>query len=228
MAAAVLAALLAAGCQDPEDLALSAVDEPSEAVEPAPSTVATDEPAVDDGDDGQDEDGDVLAAISWELPPAGPGSPSVNEDPIYKILDDLDPTACRALLEPGSGWFDPTSFGTGERTVHLFRAGAHLCAGERDAGAAAYQQALGFDWDFAVEQPLHSRVCNVWDAVIRIVDPAGGPCVLEELTFDTSDATPSESPSGDPGDVGDAPSDGDAGLGGASEEGAAGGASAGS
>jgi hypothetical protein len=149
--------------------------------------------ATEDGNAHGDED-DPFDDIEWALPPAGPGSPSVNEDSIYKVLDDLDPQACDALLDPTQGWFDPSTFGTGSRSVHLFKAGAQLCAGDRAAAVVSYGRALEHEWSFAVEQPLHSRVCNVWDAVTRMIEPGAGPCALEELSFDelTDDGGPSD------------------------------------
>jgi hypothetical protein len=157
----------------------------------------TPEQQADDGQDGSPEQDrenaeeiDPFEELEWALTPAGPESPSVNEDSIYRVLDDLDPEACRGLLtDPADGWFDPGAFGTGERSVHLFRAGALLCAGDGAAADAAYRQALGFAWPFPVTQPLHSRVCNVWDAVTRMLDPEAGPCALEELADDEATAT---------------------------------------
>jgi hypothetical protein len=157
----------------------------------------TPEQQADDGQDGSAErdqenaeEIDPFEELEWALTPAGPESPSVNEDSIYRVLDDLDPEACRGLLtDPADGWFDPGAFGTGERSVHLFRAGALLCAGDGAAADAAYRQALGFAWPFPVTQPLHSRVCNVWDAVTRMLDPEAGPCALEELADDEATAT---------------------------------------
>jgi hypothetical protein len=156
-----------------------------------------DQESADQDDDGAPERNrenaeeiDPFEELEWALTPAGPESPSVNEDSIYRVLDDLDPEACRGLLtDPADGWFDPGAFGTGERSVHLFRAGALLCAGDGAAADAAYRQALGFAWPFPVTQPLHSRVCNVWDAVTRMLDPEAGPCALEELADDEATAT---------------------------------------
>jgi hypothetical protein len=162
-----------------------------------------DQESADQDDDGAPERNrenaeeiDPFEELEWALTPAGPESPSVNEDSIYRVLDDLDPEACRELLtNPADGWFDPGAFGTGERSVHLFRAGALLCAGDGVAADAAYRQALGSAWSFPVTQPLHSRVCNVWDAVTRMLDPEAGPCALEELTVDdTTTAEDDEAP----------------------------------
>lgn len=192
VAVGALSLVVLAACASAEEVALGTFEDDA-AASAAPETPTTDDADADDPEGGGAVDGDQaddpLQEIAWALPPAGPESPSVNEDTVYKVLDNLDPEGCAALLEPDAGWFDPTTFGTGERSVHLFRAGAHLCAGDRAQGEAAYQQAIALTWPFAVEQPLHSRVCNVWDAVTRMVDPDAGPCALEELTFDTSDAS---------------------------------------
>lgn len=176
----VLLTVACGGTPVEEDADVATADGTEDTVSAPDGSEPTD--ATGEGDPTAEED--PLEEIEWALTPAGPGSPSVNEDPIYKVLDDLDPQACAALLDPTKGWFEPSSFGTGERSVHLFLAGAHLCAGDRSSGVASYQQAQALTWDFAVEQPLHSRVCNVWDAVTRMVDPTAGPCALEELTFE--------------------------------------------
>ena len=169
--------------------------------DPAPDADLPAGPADADGQQAAGDDlPDPIEEIAWALTPAGPGSPSVNEDPIYKVLDDLDPDACRALLDPAAGFFEPGAFGTGERSVHLFRAAAHLCAGDLEEGEAAYRRALTFTWAGAFDQPLHSRVCNVWDAVTRMVDPGAGPCALEEFVPD--DTTVGDTPGTTPADPG--------------------------
>lgn len=66
----------------------------------------------------------------------------------------------------------------------LFLAGALLCTGDTAAAETAYQRALEFDWPPTVRQPVHSQVCNVWDAGTRMVDAGAGPCALEELPVD--------------------------------------------
>jgi len=86
------------------------------------------------------------------------------------------------LLDPSSGLFSetpPGGFVTGERTFYLYKAGAHLCAGDQAAGEAAYQQALAADWVATTGAVNHMRVCNVWAAVTAIVDPGAGPCTLQ-------------------------------------------------
>ncbi len=125
------------------------------------------------GDDG---------TVAWFLPPAGPESPSNNEDAAYRGLDDNDPAGCAAMLDPSTGFFPevpPGGFVTGERTFYLYKAGAHLCAGDQAAGEAAYQQALAADWVATTGAVNHMRVCNVWAAVTAIVDPGAGPCTLQ-------------------------------------------------
>jgi hypothetical protein len=137
--------------------------------------------------------------LSWILPPAGPETPSVNEDSAYRGLA-AGRDSCRAMLD--DGFFSeppPGGFVTGNRTYFLFKAGAHLCAGSRSAGRAAFAQALEAEWVEPTGPIVRSRVCNVWDAVTRILDPAKtGHCLIRivEDGDDTSAAT-SDQPSDD-------------------------------
>ncbi len=147
------------------------------------------------GDGGADD-----GTVARFLPPAGPESPSNNEDAAYKRLDENDPAGCAAMLDPGSGFFPevpPGGFVTGVRTFYLYKAGAHLCAGDQAAGEAAYQQALAADWVATTGAVNRMRVCNVWTAVTAIVDPGAGPCTLqsdEDIPTGTTESGGSEPP----------------------------------
>lgn len=152
---------------------------------------ADDQGADDREADSTDEEPeDPLEDIEWSLPPEGPDAPQLNDASYYSDLESADPKRCRELLAD-EGAFEPDKFLSGKRGAELYRAGAHLCAGDRQAGKKAYeQQVRDRKWPDPEKlsregqrdvQQVQRRVCNVWDAVTRMVAPDAGPCTLERV-----------------------------------------------
>ena len=117
---------------------------------------------------------------------------------MYKVLAAADASRCAALFTPGgvqvgdsfvagfgAAAVEP-NFATGDRTRHLYEAGAHLCAGDETAAREAFAAALSLGtWDVHTEDAETQRVvCTVWNAVTNLVDPSAGACSLELTTTD--------------------------------------------
>jgi hypothetical protein len=164
-----------------------------------------------DGDDGTDDGEDD----GWRLPPSGPDIPEDAERDVYLVLEAADPAGCRAELDSGElSGAPPGRFSTGDRSHHLYRAGAHLCAGDRDAGRAAFDDAIASAWVEPADPRTRDRVCRVWDAVTERVAEDAGTCTLradtdEDGTTDdgTTDDGTTDGDTGDDGTIDDGATD---------------------
>lgn len=173
--------LVALGCGGPLESTSSA------AASASPSSLATQNPEPADGDNGGGN-----GELVWLTLPTGPDIPGYQEIQMYKVLAAADASSCAALFSPegvqvgdfvagfGAAAIEP-NFDTGDRTRHLYEAGAHLCAGDEMAAREAFAAGLSLgDWDVVQADDVETQrvVCTVWNAVANLLDPSAGACTL--------------------------------------------------
>ncbi len=205
--------LVAVGCGSPLDSTSSA------AASASPSSLATQNPEPADDDNGGGNGG-----LVWLTLPTGPDIPGYQEIQMYKVLAAADASSCAALFSPegvqvgdfvasfGAAAIEP-NFDTGDRTRHLYEAGAHLCAGNEAAAREAFAAGLSLgDWDVlhADDAGTQRVVCTVWNAVANLLDPSAGPCTLttaDDGEADDGGADATDGASDDAADATDGASD---------------------
>jgi hypothetical protein len=205
--------LLATTCSDDGDVGADTGGEVADgAVVDGQADDGDDDGTAGDGTGGDgtgDDGGGVLGSIDWRLTPTGPEIPAGDEREVYFVLQTSDPTRCAALLTSGAlSQAPPGGFGeTGPRSYHLYRAGAYLCAGDRDGAVDAYRRTVLESWPDPADPVTRGRVCAVWDEVTRHLDPAAGPCALQardDTGTDGDDAGADDDGGAVDGDDGDA------------------------
>jgi hypothetical protein len=177
--------LVAVGCGGTDPGPLDSTS--SAAAGASPSSPATQNQGTTDGDNGEGN-----GELGWPMLPTGPDIPGYQEIQMYKVLAAADASSCAALFSPegvqvgdfvagfGAAAVEP-NFDTGDRTRHLYEAGAHLCAGDETAAREAFAAALSLgDWDVlhADDAGTQRVVCTVWNSVANLLDPSAGACTL--------------------------------------------------
>jgi hypothetical protein len=133
---------------------------------------------------------------NWWVPPAGPTSPTNNEDLAYRDLagsrlpNESVPPDCGSLLSSAPS----TSF-LSEKHRYLFVAGANACLGRTSAAAEAFDRSERYQWLSSIEGSITAtRMCAVHQALIGYLKRPARPCGIRVGPDETTpeETTPEE------------------------------------
>jgi hypothetical protein len=149
----LVSSLVLAGCGGAEDVVVGPDDDEEETTTTSPSSTTSSSGTTDTTED-EDE-------FSWNLP-VGDTSISINEALLYIDLREKSCAEAQAFLD--ENWRSLLS----PRSVLLYQAAVHFCAGRIRDGKGVFRQAeQRFGWN-GVDQPVLD--CNVYKAARSVVD----------------------------------------------------------
>jgi hypothetical protein len=138
---------------------------------------------------------------NWWVPPAGPTSPTNNEDLAYRDLagsrlpNESVPPDCGSLLSSA-----PSASFLSEKHRYLFVAGANACLGRTSAAAEAFDRSERYQWLSSIEGSITAtRMCAVHQALIGYLKRPARPCGIRVGPDETTpeETTPEETTPGE-------------------------------